>query len=39
MLLHPLNKLLCQTYHTLAPLTQLGEGDNELTVGMHTVTL
>ena len=33
VLQHPLNTHLCQTYHTLTSLTQLGGGDNELAVG------
>lgn len=36
-LLHPLNSHLCQTYNTLTSLTQLGEGDNELAMGVHSV--
>lgn len=37
VLQHPLNTHLCQTYHTLTSLTQLGGGDNELTVGLLSV--
>lgn len=37
VLQHPLNTHLCQTYHTLTSLTQLGGGDNELTVGVLSV--
>lgn len=37
VLQHPLNTHLCQTYHTLTSLTQLGRGDNELTEGVLPV--
>lgn len=37
VLQHPLNTHLCQTYRTLTSLTQLGGGDNELTVGVLSV--